>query len=75
MKPVPIELERRLRLAGILLILGLSVEGICLIWARPLAFILLVCGGGLLCASGVLVFLYSLVSAAEPGREEHPSPP
>jgi hypothetical protein len=56
-------LEKRLRLAGILLIFGLLVEGTCLLWARPLAFILLVCGGGLLCATGIVVFLYSLVSA------------
>jgi len=46
-----------------LLIFGLIVEGTCLLWARPLAFILLVCGGGLLCATGIVVFLYSLVSA------------
>jgi hypothetical protein len=62
-------LEKRLRLAGILLIFGLLVEGICLLWARPLAFILLVCGGGLLCATGIVVFLYSLVSAGG-GRPE-----
>jgi hypothetical protein len=48
-----------------LLIFGLFVEGICLLWARPLAFILLVCGGGLLCATGIVVFLYSLVAAGE----------
>ena len=58
-------LERRLRLAGMLLITGLLVEAICLLWARPLAFILLVCGGGLLCAAGIAVFLYSLVSTGE----------
>lgn len=58
-------LEKRLRLAGMLLIFGLFVEGICLLWARPLAFILLVCGGGLLCATGIVVFLYSLVAAGE----------
>lgn len=58
-------LEKRLRLAGMLLIAGLLVEAICLFWARPLAFILLVCGGGLLCASGIVVFLYSLLSAGE----------
>jgi hypothetical protein len=58
-------LEQRLRLAGVLLILGLLVEAICLLWARPLAFILLVCGGGLLCAAGIIVYLYSLVSAGD----------
>jgi hypothetical protein len=58
-----IGLEKRLRLAGMLLIFGLLVEAICLLWARPLAFILLVALGGLLCAAGIVVYLYSLVSA------------
>jgi hypothetical protein len=58
-------LEKRLRLAGMLLINGLLVEGICLLWARPLAFILLVGIGGFLCAAGIIVFLFSLVSASE----------
>jgi hypothetical protein len=49
----------------VLLIIGLLLEAICLLWARPLAFILLVCGGGLLCAAGIAVFLYSLVSTGE----------
>ena len=57
--------EKRLQLAGGLLIIGLLLEAICLLWARPLAFILLVCGGGLLCAAGIAVFLYSLVSTGE----------
>jgi hypothetical protein len=65
-------LERRLRLAGMLVIAGLLVEAICLLWARPLAFIFLVCGGGLLCASGIIVYLFSLVSAGE-GRSK-PTP-
>ncbi len=58
-------LEKRLRLAGMLLIVGLLVEAICLLWARPLAFILLVGAGGLLCAAGIVLFLYSLVSTGE----------
>ena len=60
-----LRLEKRLRLAGILLIIGLVVEGICLLWAGPLAFIFLVVVGGFLCAAGVVVYLYSLVAAGE----------
>lgn len=56
-------LEKRLRLAGMLVILGLLVEAICVLWARPIAFILLVAAGGTLCAAGIIVYLYSLVSA------------
>ncbi len=58
-------LEKRLRLAGILVILGLLVEGVCLLRAGPLAFIFLVAVGGLLCVAGIAVYLYSLVSAGE----------
>jgi hypothetical protein len=61
-------LEKRLRLAGILLMVGLLVEAVCLLWARPLAFILMVAAGGLFCAAGVVVYLSSLVSA---GAETH----
>lgn len=58
-------LEKRLRLAGVLVIIGLLVEGVCLLWAGPLAFIFLVAVGGLLCVTGIAVYLYSLVSAGE----------
>jgi hypothetical protein len=60
-----VRLEKRLRLAGILVIVGLVVEGICLLWAGPLAFIFLVAVGGFLCAAGIVVYLYSLVSSGE----------
>lgn len=60
-----IGIEKRLRSAGILLIAGLLVEALCLLWVRPLAFILLVVVGGLLCAAGIAVYLYSLASASE----------
>ena len=66
------KLEKRLQLAGALLIFGLLVEAICLLWERPLAFILLVCGGGLLCAAGIVVYLYSLASAGEGISEQSP---
>lgn len=57
-------LEKRLRLAGLLLIAGLLVEAVCLLWVRPIAFILMVVAGGLLCVTGIAVYLYSLVSTA-----------
>ena len=63
-------LEKRLRLAGMLVIFGLLVEAACLLWARPLAFILLVGVGGLLCAAGIVVYLYSLVSASRVRPEQ-----
>jgi hypothetical protein len=33
-------MERRLQFSGILLILGLLVEALCLLWTRPRAFVL-----------------------------------
>jgi hypothetical protein len=62
-------IEKRLRLAGLLLVVGLLVEAICLQWARPIAFILLVVVGGALCTAGIVMYLYSLVSAGEPKPE------
>jgi RsiW-degrading membrane proteinase PrsW (M82 family) len=55
-------MNRRLRISGILVIIGLLVEALCLVWSRPIAFVVLVCFGGALIGVGVLLFLYSLVS-------------
>jgi RsiW-degrading membrane proteinase PrsW (M82 family) len=63
-------MSRRLRISGILVIIGLLVEALCLVWSRPIAFVVLVCLGGGLIGLGVLVFLYSLVSAkVEPSEQ------
>jgi hypothetical protein len=56
-------MNRRLRISGILVIIGLLVEALCLVWSRPIAFVVLVGLGGGLIGLGVLLFLYSLVSA------------
>lgn len=57
-------MDRRLRISGILLIAGLLVEALCLMWSRPIAFVVFACVGGALVGLGILFFLYSLVSAA-----------
>ena len=56
-------LDRKLQLSGIILILGLVIEGLCLLGHGPIAFMLFVGLGGVLFAVGVLLYLYSLVSA------------
>jgi hypothetical protein len=56
-------MDRRLRISGVLVIIGLLIEALCLVWSRPIAFVVLVCAGGALIGLGVLLFLYSLVSA------------
>ena len=61
-------LERRLRFSGILLILGLLVEALCLFWAQPIAFVLFLALGGLLLGLGILLFLFTLIST----RSSHP---
>jgi hypothetical protein len=65
----PTKIERRIRLAGILLIGGLLVELVTLRWSHPTAFLFFLLPGGALMASGIVVYLFSLVSA-----ENKPSP-
>lgn len=55
-------LERRLQFSGILLILGLLVEALCLAWKGPLAFLVFAGLGGLLLIAGIVVYLFSLVT-------------
>jgi hypothetical protein len=59
-------MERRLRISGMLIALGLLVEALSLIRIHPLAFLgFMFVGGGLLVA-GIGIYLYSLVSIAAP---------
>ncbi|MBS1841546.1 MAG: hypothetical protein JSS69_01230 [Acidobacteria bacterium] len=61
----PNALERRLQIAGILVILGLLVEASCMFWARPLAFVLFVFVGVTFLGAGLLLYLYSVVSVRQ----------
>ena len=56
-------LERKLQLSGIIVILGLVIESLCLLGHGPIAFIAFVGLGGVLFAVGILLYLLSLVSA------------
>jgi len=56
--------ERKLQISGWILIVGLVVEGLCLLSGSPIGFILFVGVGGLLIAIGILYYLYSLASTA-----------
>ncbi len=55
-------IERRLQISGLLVILGLLVEALCLAWRGPLAFLVFLGVGGLLLFAGIIVFLFCLVS-------------
>ena len=56
-------MERKLRQSGIILMLGLIVQALCLILGRgALGFMVFACLGGLLVMVGIIVFLVSLVT-------------
>ena len=59
------KLEKRLRLSGILILIGLFVELITLRWSHPTAFLFFAGLGGSLMAFGVLLYLLTLVSAQD----------
>jgi hypothetical protein len=58
-------MQTSLRLAGVLLILGLAVDLGTLLWETPMAFLLFASVGGALLVGGVAVYLYSLVSPSQ----------
>lgn len=64
------KMQRRVRTAGVLVLLGLLIELVSLLWSHPTAFMFFLAPGALLIAVGILVYLYSLVSVQEPATEE-----
>lgn len=60
--------EHRVRVAGVLLFLGLLIEAATLQWAHPTAFLVFLLASGLLIAAGTLTFLYSLLQTPAPDR-------
>jgi uncharacterized membrane protein YczE len=62
MTATPTKLEKRLRLAGLLVVAGLLVELVTLLWSHPTAFLFFLLLGGMLIGMGILLYLYSLVA-------------
>lgn len=60
------KMDRRLRVSGVLIALGLLVEALSLIRIHPLAFLGFVFVGGGFLLAGIATYLYSLVSVASP---------
>jgi hypothetical protein len=56
--------DRKLQVSGMILIVGLVVEGLCLLRGSPIGFIVFVGVGGLLIAIGILYYLYLLASTS-----------
>jgi hypothetical protein len=63
MKSQYTKIEKRIRVAGILLIAGLLVELVTLRWSHPTSFLFFLLLGGALMALGIVIYLLSLVSA------------
>lgn len=61
---------KKLRLAGILIALGLVTEAITLEWNHPLAFMAFLGLGVLLMAVGMVLYLWTIVSEPEPSSIE-----
>jgi hypothetical protein len=59
----PAAIERRLRISGLLIALGLLVEGLSLIRIHPLAFLGFMFIGGTLLLVGIAVYLLSIASS------------
>ena len=57
-------LSRRLKLAGILVALGLLVEAVTMFWPHPTAFLVFLFLGALLVAAGVLLYLLTIATYA-----------
>lgn len=54
--------EKRVRLAGLLICLGLLVQLVSLGWVHPLAFVAFLLIGCPLVAVGIVIYLWALVS-------------
>ena len=55
-------ISKKLRISGILIILGLLAEALSLLWNHPLSFIAFVDIGGLSIFIGIVIYLLALVS-------------
>ena len=63
-------MERRLRISGVLIVLGLIIEAFSLLWVHSLAFLMFAIIGGLFIGLGIITYLYSLVSVNETSSTE-----
>jgi hypothetical protein len=64
MIPTPV-LEQRIRVAALLVLAGLVIEGVTLSILHPLSFVAFASLGVLCIAAGVVLFLLTLLQAAE----------
>ncbi|HEX3156450.1 MAG TPA: hypothetical protein VHV32_17610 [Candidatus Angelobacter sp.] len=67
-------INKKLRVSGALIALGLLVQALSLLWNHPLSFIAYVTIGGLFVAGGIVLYLFTLVNipSGEPGDDTSP---
>jgi hypothetical protein len=58
-------ITKKIRIAGLFILLGLVVEGLSLMWNHPLSFVAFLGIGGLLLGVGVVVYLVMLLVAGQ----------
>jgi hypothetical protein len=58
-------IERKIRIAGVLLLIGLLVELVTLRWSHPTAFLFFLLLGGGLIVLGISIYLLSVVSTED----------
>jgi hypothetical protein len=66
-------LARRIRIAGVLLLIGMAVEVISLMWSHPTAFLVFASVGGFFFAAGLLLYLFSMVFTRGGGHPAEPA--
>lgn len=59
----PLKIERRLRAAGVLVSLGLAIALFSMFWNHPLSFMVFLMVGMPMCALGILLYLWAIVSS------------
>ena len=57
-----VALTQRLRIAGVLIALGLLIEAGTLLWNSPIGMLVFLGIGGLFVACGILIYLLTLIS-------------
>jgi len=65
-------MEKRLRISGILVLIGLLTELLSLLWSQPASFLDFILIGGSFLLSGMLFFLYSLVAMDSSASQNDP---
>jgi hypothetical protein len=55
-------MQRRLRIAGMFVLLGMVVEVVAMRWVHPAAFLVFAFVGIPIASLGIVIYLYSLVS-------------